>query len=277
MAYRFIVPAIVSLMAGYLANGQALGAETACGARAIDIVRSIFPDISLSGETITTSDEKTIALPDERSIGDDPYAMVCRQWPAHPDLLLVALPLIAERSDDGTEGDLGLYILAGDTLNVLARTTLENMMVEDAIRIDAVDFDTAHYRLAPDRIAFGLRMSQRGSSRVNPFAITTLWLFDHREGQISTVLDNIVVKASGGEWDGVCNGDFWSASSLLAMTDEVENGVYGIRVSSRDEVMASELRNGECETVKTSIIQTSETLLFNGTAYEVPETLARGW
>ncbi|QDG94715.1 hypothetical protein NIBR502774_19670 (plasmid) [Rhizobium sp. NIBRBAC000502774] len=36
----------------------------------------------------------TIAFPQGDYIGLDPYAIVCRIWPARPELMLVAIPLI---------------------------------------------------------------------------------------------------------------------------------------------------------------------------------------
>ena len=50
----------------------------------------------------------------------DPFGLTCKAWPANPDLLLVAVPLMRDQSEaeaaDGHEGDLDVLVLERATL-----------------------------------------------------------------------------------------------------------------------------------------------------------------
>ena len=273
MTHRIL---IASFLVPLLLAAPSIALANECGPDPQAILQSVVPGVSLGEDGFLIPDGAAVFLPDTSGIGADPHAMICRNWPAQPGLLLVALPLIAENTVDETMGDLALAILDAESLSVLARTRLEDMMVEDAIYISDLAFDTAYYRLAPGRIAFGLRLTQQGSSRVNPLSVTTLWLFERQGKDIVTILDNLAVHRSGGEWDGRCAGAFHTDTRTLAMADETMNGVAIIALSSDHEAILSTLEKDSCE--QQAIASTStQTLPFDGAAYIVPDDLHRGW
>lgn len=104
-----------------------------------------------------------------------PFAVICKIWPANPDLLLAAIPLMRDgpSRDFGHDGDLRILVLDRATLKVHEHLQLDGLMSDDAMRISDVSFDTARYDVAPGRRAFGLRISRTGSSRANPFSETS--------------------------------------------------------------------------------------------------------
>lgn len=260
-----------------LNSSPATAQESQCGSGAALIVQTAYPDgTKISDETYSV-DGGTITLPADSIIDYTPDKMICRIWPANPHYRLVAVPLIYEQTDDATRGDLDLLVLDTGTHAVAARTRLENMMSDDAVRIYRVAFDTAFYQLAPDRIAFGLRIVEEGSSRVNPFMLTTLWLFDKEGNDLSAILDNVTVDQRGGEWDGNCEGKFYATTRTLAMAPKAHNGVADIIVSTRSETSVSYQRDGQCTEALTDSPASTDHLTFDAGRYTVPQDLTRRW
>lgn len=253
---------------------RAIAAENACGAGAAAIVQKAYPDATpVPVQDYRTADGASITLPEGDTISFDPHAMICRHWPARPEILLVAVPLLYAQADHGNEGDLELLALDSDSHAVLARLRLKDMMTDDALMITGVAFDTAPWRLAPDRIAFGLRISVRGSSRANPFHETTLRLFEPDGNTLRPILDAIRVESGGGEWDTNCAGAFLAEKRTLAISSQTHHGVADIVVTTRASDRITAEHNGQCEDVETARPTTSDRLRFDGTRYSVPETL----
>lgn len=147
------------------------------------------------------------------------------------------------------------------------------MMTDDAMVITGVAFDTAPWRLAPDRIAFGLRISIQGSSCANPFHETTLRLFEPDGGSFHPILDALTVERSGGEWDANCAGAFSEEKCTLAMLPQTHHDVADIGVTTRTIDRLTAEHNGQCEEIETVRPATSTRLRFDGIRYSVPETL----
>ena len=200
--------------------------------------------------------------------------MVCRRWRGQPGLVLVAVPLIAEVRVDGTSGDLEVLLVDEATGTPRQRLRLPHAMDDDAIRLSAVSFDTAPYRLGLDRLAFGVKRDWAGSSRPNPFSETTLSLYEVRDGAISPVLNNLVVYRSVGEWDLSCAGNTVATERILRMVP----GQHGQDISILERTTRStskEAKNGECETTDRPEPPRTIRLPFDGERYDVPRLLRR--
>lgn len=260
-----------------LVSSPATAWENGCGPDAASIVQTAYPDGARISDATFSVDGGTITLPADSVIDYASDKMVCRIWPANPHYRLVAVPLIYERTGDATEGDLDLFVLDTKTHAVRARIRLADMMSDDAVRIYRVAFDTAFYRLAPGRVAFGLRIVEEGSSRVNPFLLTTLWLFDMEGEDLDAILENVIVDQRGGEWDGNCEGEFYATTRTLAMAPQAHNGVADIIVSTRAETTIAQDRNGRCTDTVTDTSESADRLIFDGKQYTVPEAMMRGW
>jgi hypothetical protein len=260
-----------------LVTSPATAQENQCGPDAAPILRAAYPDGTKISDRTFSVDGGTITLPADSALDYASEMMVCRQWPANPHYRLVAVPLIYDQTEIGTQGDLDVLVFDSQTHAVVARTRLANKMSDDAIRIYSVAFDTAFYQLAPGRVAFGLRIVEEGSSRVNPFLLTTLFLFDVEGAELLPILDNVIVNQTGGEWDGNCAGEFYATTRTLAMAPQSHNGVADIIVSTHAETSVSETRDGQCTEAMTDVSDSTDRLLFDGQRYEVPDGLARGW
>ncbi|BDU20820.1 hypothetical protein DYGSA30_22770 [Dyella sp. GSA-30] len=251
----------------------AYAATDDCIERAAAIVQQAYPKAKSTAKDSFTVDGAVITLPSSDSIGSDPHALVCKTWPAQPQSLLVAVPLITKTGGDENEGDLELLVLDKATLKVQQRLKLAGRMSDDAIQIHSVELDTARYQLAPGTIAFGLRLTQANNSRANPFEEANLWLYVIDRDQLRPVLDGIVTHRNGGEWDTNCAGTFEGADRTLAMDSATHNGYADIRVtekSSSDVSVAG--KDGQCDS-KTDNDKQTYRLSYDGKSYLVPKAL----
>ena len=262
-----LVALALALSAPTLANAQ----DQECGD--VDrIVRQAYPNAIAQGERAVRVGDRTLTLPSASSI--DPHAMVCRRWRGQPGLLLVAVPLIADVGLDSTSGDLELLVFDEATGTPRQRLRLPHAMDDDAVRLSAVAFDTAAYRLEPNRLAFGVRREWTGSSRPNPFHETTLSLYEVRGGSLAPVLENLVVFRSVGEWDLSCAGESTATERILRMVP----GPHGQDISVLERVThstSSEAKGGECRTADRREAPRTIRLPFDGARYFVPRTLRR--
>ena len=175
-------------------------------------------------------------------------------------------------------GDLDVLVVDRASLKVQQRLTLPDAMSDDAIRLESMRFDTARYVIAPGVQAFGLRASYNGASRPNPFSQVTLRLFamgDGRPGPLRMVLDAISVSRMNGEWDTNCKGEFSKDKTVLAMSNEVHQGMFDIRAtkSSEDSKTALVKHGSDCEETIVKRDKTQHTLVYDGTRYLIPDAL----
>lgn len=236
------------------------------------IVRQAYPGAVAQGERSVRAGNRTLTLPSPSSI--DPHAIVCRRWRGQPGMVLVAVPLIARVEADSTLGDLDVLVVDEATGSTRHRLRIPHAMDDDAVRISGISFDTAAYRLAPDRLAFGVRREWAGSSRPNPFMETTLSLYEPRSGSLSQVLDEVIVQRSQGEWDLSCAGETIMTERILRMIP----GRRGQDISVLERITHStskEAKSGECSTTEQKVAPRTIRLSFNGERYDVPSSIQR--
>jgi len=212
--------------------------------------------------------------------GNDAPVMFCKVWPAHDNLLLVAVPRMDADSPLNSDrvGDLDILVVDRKSLKVQQRLTVPEAMSDDAIRLVSMSFDTARYVVAPGVQAFGLRASYNGSSQPNPFNQTTLRLFVMGNGGSDTlrmVLDGFSASNMHGEWDTDCKGEFSTYKTVLAMTNDGHNGFFDIRVTKNaEDSKADYVPNGsDCKETILKREKTQHTLVYNGKEYVVPDAL----
>ncbi|WP_438754110.1 hypothetical protein [Pararhizobium sp. O133] len=264
----------VLLAAAFLSSTNLSFADDGCNGQAAAVVQRAYPDAVKASDTTFKVKELAITLPAEGAVEDDPHAVICRVWPAYPELMLVAVPLIGGQSDDGNAGDLELLVLDADSLGVRQRLFLAGRMTDDAVRITRLAFDTARYRLSPKQIAFGLRIFQHGSSGPNPFGEVGLSLYTIADGKLTSVLSGITVSDNHGEWDTNCAGTFDESSRTLSMQPTVHHGYADILVSETSSTtVASVAANGECVEQRNGPKKTTLLLTYDGREYTVPENI----
>ncbi|MBB5575434.1 hypothetical protein [Rhizobium paranaense] len=253
----------------------AFAGQNDCAGRAADIIRQAYPTATAGSDGTFVFEDATITLPAPDSVRDDPHAVICRIWPAQPELMLVAVALMTELSDTENEGDIELLMVDSTSLKVKQRLRLEGLVSDDAVRVTSVAFDTARYQLAPGKMAFGLRIALEGSSRPNPFGETTLWLFAIDNDRLKTVLDNIAIGRSEGEWDTMCAGEFHETIRTLSMESSANTAVSDILVSEKVTTTVNKAgKADECNTDE-KVTTGKRRVLYEGSQYNVPKDLKR--
>ncbi|MFC0259445.1 PA3715 family protein [Achromobacter marplatensis] len=262
-------------MSALLTGGVAHAASGPCP-EAADIVRNVYqnqdkPDregrIRLKqGHAIVTLSDADVGAP---------FAVACKAWPANPDLLLVAVPLMQDTPDpeNGHEGDLEVLVLDRQTLQVRQRRTLVDLMSDDALRIASLSFDTARYDVTADRRAFGIRIEREGASRANPMDETSLRLFTVEDKELRLVLDGLIVNHSSGQWDTSCAGKFTERAVSLAMGTAQTKGYRDLVATDSHSSSRAAVQQGGCEEKTVSQGKTRHTLRFDGTRYRIPKGL----
>jgi hypothetical protein len=263
----------LGLAAASLWPAQAAAGD--CGDAAA-LVQQAYPKArkSADGASFTLEPHTSIALtlPDR----DTPFGLVCKIWPAHDDLLLVAVPLIdsAQSSDDGHIGDIELLVVDKKSLQVRQRLLQPGLMTDDAIAIRKVELDTGRFGLARDITAFGLRIEIANHSQADPFSETDLRLYALAGDALRVVLDGLVVAGNGGEGDANCAGSFHSSQVSLAMSPVSHHGYHDITVVERTDTDNPSLDNqGECQSHPGKPVNRTYRLRYDGSRYPVPAAL----
>ena len=243
-----------------------------CGDAAA-LVQQAYPKArkSADGASFTLEPHTSIALTD-----DDTPGPVCKIWPAHDDLLLVAVPLIdSAKSGDGQHvGDIELLVVDRKSLQLRQRLLQPGLMSDDAIAIRKVEFDTGRYALAPAVTAFGLRIEMANNSLPNPFSETDLRLYALDGDALRVVLDGLIVAGNGGEGDTNCAGSFHSTQVSLAMSPKSYHGYHDITVVARTDTDEPSVdQNGECQSHPGKSVSQTYRLRYDGSRYPVPEAL----
>ncbi len=236
------------------------------------------PDPTHTGQASYLLGKQRLMLPGQ---GDnDAPVMFCKVWPAHDNLLLVAVPRMDadSRLDIDRMGDLDILVVDRKSLKVQQRLTVPDAMSDDAVRLASMSFDTARYVVAPGVQAFGLRASYHGSSQPNPFNQVTLRLFvmgDGGSGPLRMVLDGFSASTMHGEWDTDCKGEFSKYQTVLAMTSQAHKGFFDIRVTKNaEDSKADYVASGsDCDETIVKREKTQHTLVYDGKQYVVPNAL----
>lgn len=268
---------LVAVLAFGLLPLPALAQDNECFDSATQIIETFYPTARRATASTYMVGARVITVPRDKDLRGDPHVMVCRFWPAYPDRLLVAVPLMRSQPEPqpgyDQQGDLELWVVDPETLAVNSRLLLADFIQEDAVALDAIWFDTAPYKLIDKRVAFGLRREMSGSSRPNPFSFTGLWLFDVHGGEIRPVLNGLQVARSGGEWDTNCAGAFDRTESVLDLSDQRSNGARDIVLLTKQTQSVNTPEGDDCRSTNTISDLAPVTLRYDGQRYVVPSDL----
>jgi hypothetical protein len=258
----------------------ARGADNQCALNAFSIVQQAYPSAKVTSDAAVGATFNvggaTITLPITNPIESQPHVVVCRSWPAHPELTLAAIPLITKQSNYGSDGDLELLVLDSASLKVKQRLFLPGRMDDNWLRISTVAFDTARYKLASGQTAFGLRIQRANNSSPNPMKESVLWLYVVENSQLRPVLDGVVMQDNRGEWDVLCAGIVNETNRTLSMASGAHNGYADILVSEKASSRTATVIDGEhgdCDARQPLSSRSTFRLIYNGRRYDVPKAL----
>lgn len=283
MTLKVYLPVVAFTLTAVLLLAQpalAQDSENHCAGRAQEIVQALYPQARKISADKFTVDNASVILPgthnlDSSNFNLSHYAMMCRQWSARPEYLLVALPMLTTSDDDYPQvrGDIEVLVLDNTSLKPVARQRMVGMIDDSAIAIDQLEFDTAPYRLFDGRVAFGLRVSRVGKSRADIFEQTGLWLFDLTDASLQPVVSGLEVGRNTGLWDGDCAGNYEDIKRILALATEKHQGAADILITTHTKDSDTVSKQNEC--VESNIVTKTERsrLQYNGRHYVIPKAL----
>ncbi len=213
-------------------------------------------------------------LPDRPGYTRDTAGSVCRRWPARPELTLLATPVWRDGGDhDAREGDVDILVIDSDTLAPRAWTLLPGALDSDAIFFDGMQLDTARYQLAPDTLAFGLRVQRRNGSGPNPFSEEQLQLLAMQAGTLRALGPPMVLRRFQAEWDTRCAGESTEVSRTVAVGPKGKHGLADLLLRERRVTTRSWMDREECRDQATPVEGERHVLRYDGRQYGVPEPL----
>ncbi|MCF7749859.1 hypothetical protein KQ945_03795 [Bacillus subtilis subsp. subtilis] len=213
-------------------------------------------------------------LPDRAGYTRDTSASVCRRWPARPGLTLLATPVWRNGGDnDSRDGDVEVLVIDTDTLAPRAWTVLANALDSDAIFFDGMRLDTARYLLAPDTLAFGLRLQRRNGSGPNPFSEEQLRLLAIQGTGLRELSPPLVTRRYQAEWDTRCAGESTDMTRTLSVGRPPQHGLAELIVSERRVTSRSWMDGTQCRDQDTPVQTERHVLRHDGRQYAVPDAL----
>ena len=209
------------------------------------------------------------ALQPGRTVDADHAA--CKVWPENPAQTLAVLPLPQKgASEDQTVYDVEVLVADSNTGAVLAHQYQPSAITSDAMALESIELDTAAWRLTPQQLAFGVRQTFDGSSRVNPAEQTQLSLYVVEGRAIRRVLGNLTTRGSNGEWDGDCAGQFTDTSRVISM-GPAGHGGYATLIVRENTVNTTKTGTGDqCKSRSKTTKRPPVTLQYDGSRYDVP-------
>lgn len=270
---RIVLPLL--LVGAALASlSPAKAAAGDCGDAAA-LVQQAYPKARKSADGTSFTLEPHTSITSTLPESEAPFGLICKIWPAHNDLLLVAVPLIDSANGDHLHvGDIELLVVDRNTLRVRQRLLQPGLMTDDAIVIEKVEFDTSRYALAPEVTAFGLTIELAHHSLTAPFTETDLRLYALTGDTLRVALDGLVVAGSGGDSDGSCAGYFHSSQVSLAINPASHHGYHDITAVERTNTdNPSPDQNGECQSHPGKPVKRTYRMRYDGSRYPVPAAL----
>ena len=150
----------------------------------------------------------------------DPAKIACGILPGRPDLIVAAIPLMAEHppGKDRVRGDMEIIVADRATGDPLARRRERGMAGFDFLTyFQSVEFDANQHEYSDGPPAFGIRTLRQGYERL-PYPLDTirwqrpgseqaLWLYVYDNGNINRVLDGLIVERTKSASEYECYAD----------------------------------------------------------------------
>lgn len=195
----------------------------------------------------------------------------CRALPHQTGYSMLAVAEFKQDDEDEYSGEyfLNLFKINDQTKQITARFRDPNAYISDAIRFSGIILDTAAYQLNPQQRAIGVRVNYEGSSRVNPYNLNTLSLYDFEKRQ--RVLSNLNTELNHGENDGGCDGDWKKHTAVLHMLNSKSKGMADIKVTVNIKSFETKMVKGECTDVENKAEKISFVMKFDGQQYQIPK------
>ena len=195
---------------------------------------------------------------------------VCKVWPADKSKTIVVLPLKHENGENDIY-DLDVLLIDSKSGKLIANSWQPNALESDAVKLSDFEIDTARYQLNPETLAFGLRISYRLRSQVNPYYIDYINLYVKQNDELKLVVNMLpIAKFAGLTESFKCIGKFSFYDRYIILGNKMTNGYINLIVSEKPGKDIEKVdRSGECNTLTKNLPKKKYNLYYNGLEYPV--------
>lgn len=197
-------------------------------------------------------DERFIATVQEKSTDQRipvQHLTACKHLPTDDSLAIVVFAYQAgeDEADGFSAYDVEILLTNRNNGAIKQRFFKEKWWVSDAIKLNNVIIDTARYWVTPNERAFGIRTSYRGSSQVNPFNYSDLYLFTSQPKRLNLIANEIKIAQFSGEIDLSCRGTYLEKKSTLHILRSKTNGYFDLQIKTLQQDTYFKNNGDECD------------------------------
>lgn len=199
----------------------------------------------------------------------------CKTWPAHDNMVIIAIPLRAH--GQMMYSSLDIVVIDSNHMGIKYRTVRHDLLEHEDYSDGDMFIDTAPYQLNSSHLAFGLRINWDTKGHL----VTTLNLFQPKDnGSLALVIKGLIVDSHYrlSKNNQMCNSEYAVRKSLLHVRkNDTSSGYKDILLTSiSTNTKSTEKFNGrsvECINEKFETDRRVDTLIYDRKEYKIPPYL----
>lgn len=190
-----------------------------------------------------------------------------KKMPNTEDSYIAVIPVVIAQENNDYVFTVRNYILITNANGTIKNKYLDPTEINsDAISLRSFTIDTGLYTIGTNIRAFGVKADFVGSSRPNPYDLSTMSMYYPEGKTFKKVLDQFTMDLYSGEWDTRCNGEFEDNHAYIIMGQSKTNNFTDLKIKTISVTTINKDVKGECESKETS--KTSyKTLKFKNSYY----------
>lgn len=196
----------------------------------------------------------------------------CKTWPAHDNMVIVAIPLRVH--GQMMYSSLDIVVIDSNHMGIQYRTVRHDLLEHEDYSDGDMFIDTAPYQLNSSHLAFGLRINWDTKGHL----VTTLNLFQPKNnGSLALVMKGLIVDSHYrlSKSNQMCNAEYSIRKSLLHVRkNDSSSGYKDILLTSiSSHTTSTEKFNGgsvECINKEFETDRRVDTLIYDGKEYKIP-------
>ncbi|MFP3835134.1 hypothetical protein [Chryseobacterium sp. SIMBA_028] len=176
-----------------------------------------------------------------------------KKMPNTEDSYIAVIPVVVEQENDDYVFTVRNYILITDADGKIKNKYLDPTDINsDALSLRSFTIDTGLYTIGTNIRAFGVKADFVGSSRPNPYEISTISMYYPESKTFKKVLDQFTLDLYSGEWDTRCNGEFEDNHAYIIMDPSKTNNFTDLKIKTISVTTANKEVKGDCESKEIS-------------------------
>lgn len=176
-----------------------------------------------------------------------------KKMPNTEDSYIAVIPVVIEQENNDYVFTVRNYILITDANGTIKNKYLDPTDINsDAISLRSFTIDTGLYTIGTNIRAFGVKADFVGSSRPNPYELSTMSMYYPEGKTFKKVMDQFTMDQYHGEWDMRCNGEFKDNHSYIILEQSKTNNFTDLKIKTISVTTINKDVKGECESKETS-------------------------